>query len=172
MKITCDICKDLMPLVKDGIASEDSRRAVTEHMKECENCRKLYKNDNAELVEINPDLERELGKLKRRLQIFSAMLLMFGVFFGLSLTASEEMFYNSLIMPVIGALGYVLFRWKAMYQVPVLLLIMMFFINFFGVVRGMEVMNVIGVVIWVGIYAIFVEIGVLVAGLLHFAFRK
>ena len=172
MKITCDICKDLMPLVKDGIASEDSRRAVTEHMKECENCRKLYKNDNAELVEINPDLERELGKLKRRLQIFSAMLLMFGVFFGLSLTASEEMFYNSLIMPVIGALGYVLFRWKAMYQVPVLLLIMMFFINFFGVIRGMEVMNVIGVVIWVGIYAIFVEIGVLVAGLLHFAFRK
>jgi len=25
---------------------------------------------------------------------------------------------------------------------------------------------------WVGIYTIFVEIGILVAGLLHFAFRK
>ena len=171
-KITCDICKDLMPLVKDGIASEDSRRAVTEHMKECESCKKLYENESIEPVEINPDLERELGKLKRRLQIFSAMLLMFGVFFGLSLTASEEMFYNSLIMPIIGALGYVLFRWKAVYQVPILLLIMLLFINFFGIVRGMEVMPVMGVVMWVGIYTIFVEIGVLVAGLLHFAFRK
>ena len=171
-KITCDICKDLIPLVKDSIASEDSKLAVIEHMKECENCKKLYEAVNLEFVEINPDLERELGRLKRRFQIFSAMLLMFGVFFGLSLTASEEMFYNSLIMPVIGALGYVLFRWKAVYQVPLLLLVMMFFINFFGIVRGMEVMNVMGVVMWVGIYTIFVEIGVLVAGLLHFAFRK
>ena len=171
-KITCDICKDLMPLVKDGIASEDSRGAVIEHVKACEDCKKLYENDSIELAEINPDLERELGKLKRRLQIFSAMLLMFGVFFGLSLTASEEMFYNSLIMPVIGVLGYVLFRWKAVYQVPILLLVMLFIINFFGIVRGMEVMPVMGVVMWVGIYSIFVEIGVLVAGLLHFAFRK
>ena len=171
-KITCDICKDLMPLVKDGIASEDSRLAVIEHVKECKNCKKLYETASIEFVEINPDLERELGKLKRRLQIFSAMLLMFGVFFGLSLTASEEMFYNSLIMPVIGALGYVLFRWKAVYQVPVLLLIMLLVLNFLEIVRGMEVMPVMGVVMWVGIYTIFVEIGVLVAGLLHFAFRK
>ena len=171
-KITCDMCKDLMPLVKDGIASEDSRLAVIEHTATCEACKKLYENDNIELTEINPDLERELGKLKRRLQIFSAMLLMFGVFFGLSLTASEEMFYNSLIMPVIGALGYVLFRWKAVYQVPILLLIMLLILNFFEIVRGMEVMPVMGVVMWVGIYTVFVEIGVLVAGLLHFAFRK
>lgn len=27
-KITCDMCMDLMPLVKDGIASADSREAV------------------------------------------------------------------------------------------------------------------------------------------------
>lgn len=171
-KITCDMCKDLMPLVKDGIASKDSRMAVLDHINECENCKKVYESAHAELSEINPDLDLELGKLKRRLQIFSVMLLMFGVFFGLSLTASEEMFYNSLIMPVIGALGYVLFRWKAVYQVPVLLLVMMLIINFFGMARGMEIMPVMGVVTWVGIYTIFVELGVLVAGLLHFAFRK
>ena len=170
-KITCEICKDLMPLVKDGIASEDSRLAVEEHIKECEICRALYDGSRSE-PSGNPDLERELGKLKKRLQIFSAMLLMFGVFFGLSLTASQEMFYNSLIMPVIGALGYVLFRWKAVYQVPVLLLIMQLLINFLGLARGMEYMAVMEVVLWVGIYTIFVETGVLVAGLLHFAFRK
>ena len=97
---------------------------------------------------------------------------MFGVFFGLSLTASEEMFYNSLIMPVIGMLGYVLFRWNALYQVPLLLLGMLLLINCFGMVRGMEVMPVMGAVMWVGIYSIFVALGVLVAGLLHFVFRK
>ena len=170
-KITCDICKDLMPLVKDGIASEDSRMVVEEHIKECEECKKMYGSPVQE-PSINPDLEKELGKLKKRLQIFSAMLLVFGVFFGLSLTASQEMFYNSLIMPVIGVLGYILFRWNAVYQIPILLFLMLLFINGFGMVRGMEVISVMETVIWVAIYSIFVELGVLVAGLLHFAFRK
>jgi len=170
-KITCDMCKDLMPLVTDGIASEDSRRAVEEHVMECEACKALYDGSKQE-PSANPNLELELAKLKKRLQTFSAMLLMFGVFFGLSLTASEDMFYNSLIMPVLGALGYVLFRWKALYHVPRLLLVTLLFSNGFGMVRGMEVMAVMSVVMWVGLYAIFVGIGVLVAGLLHFAFRR
>ena len=171
-KISCDICKDLIPLVKDGIASADSCFAVKEHMEECVTCKKLYESEITAPSEPNVDIELELGKLKRKLQIFSVMLMMFGAFFGLSLTASEEMFYNSLIMPVIGALGYVIFRWKAIYQIPVLLLIMQLLINCFGMVREMEIMPVMGVVTWVAIYTIFVEIGVLVAGLLHFAFRK
>lgn len=170
--ITCDMCKDLIPLVKDGIASADSGLAVKEHIKECEACKKLYESGTAEPSELNMDLELELGNLKRKLQIFSVVLMMFGVFFGLSLTASEEMFYNSLVMPVVGALGYVIFRWKAVYQIPILLLVMQLLINCFGMVRGMEIMPVMGVVTWVGIYTIFVELGVLVAGLLHFAFRK
>ena len=171
-KISCDICKDLIPLVKDSIASADSCLAVKEHVKECETCKKLYEKEVTVTSELNVDLEAELGKLKRKLQIFSTVLMMFGVFFGLSFTASQEMFYNSLIMPVIGALGYVIFRWKAVYQVPLLLLIMQLLINFLGLVRGMEAMAVIEVVLWVGIYCIFVELGVLAAGLLHFAFRK
>jgi len=53
-KITCDMCKDLMPLVKDGIASEDSRLAVTEHLKECEDCKKgeCKKHEVSESVSI------------------------------------------------------------------------------------------------------------------------
>ena len=42
-EITCDICMDLMPLVQDGIASEDSRNAVEEHVKRCEQCAVHYK---------------------------------------------------------------------------------------------------------------------------------
>lgn len=171
-KISCDMCKDLIPLVKDGIASEDSCLAVKEHVKTCEACKKLYESETTEPSELNMDLELELGKLKKKLQIFSTVLMMFGVFFGLSLTASDEMFYNSLVMPVIGALGYVIFRWKAVYQVPLLLLIMQCLINFLGLARGMEYMPFVAILMWVGIYTIFVELGVLVAGLLHFAFQK
>lgn len=171
-RISCNVCMDLIPLVKDGIASEDSRLAVEEHMKTCESCKKLYAEEIKENSSDNVDLEQELGKLKRKLQTFSLVLLMFGAFFGLSLTASEEMFYNSLIMPVIGALGYVIFRWRAAYLVPVLLLIMQCLSNFLGVARGMEYMLFAETVMWVGIYTIFVLLGVLVAGLLHFAFRK
>lgn len=170
-KITCDMCMDLLPLVKDGIASEDSRLAVEEHIKDCEACKKRYESETVDLP-VNVDIEREIGNLKRRLQTFSAMLMMFGVFFGLSLTAGDEMFYNSLIMPIIGALGYVIFGWKALRQVPLLLLVMQFLINFLGMARGLEYMPIIGMVMWVGIYSIFAELGVLVAGLLHFAFRK
>ena len=36
MKITCDMCLDLMPLVLDGLASEDSEKAVREHIAGCE----------------------------------------------------------------------------------------------------------------------------------------
>ena len=170
-KISCDMCMDLLPLVKDGIASEDSRLAVENHIKDCETCRARQEGTLAE-SSVNVDLERELGKLKRKLQTFSAILMMFGVFFGVSLTASEGTFYNSLVMPVIGVLGYVIFRWKAAYQVPLLLLIIHFLSGALGMVRGLEELSIMGIVMWVGIYSVFVEVGVLVAGLLHFAFRK
>lgn len=171
-KITCDMCMDLMPLVKDGIASEDSKRAVKEHLETCESCRKRYDGELTDPAPVNMDLELELSKLKRKLQTFSTVLMMFGVFFGLGFTASEEMFYNSLIMPVVGALGYVIFRWRAAYLVPVLLFVMQCLLNIFGMARGLEYMPMVAILMWVGIYSIFVVLGVLVAGLLHFAFRK
>lgn len=170
-KITCDICMDLMPLVKDGIASEDSRMAVEEHIRNCGDCRKRYDGSVPESVQ-NPDLVTELGKLKRRLQIFSTVLMMFGVFFGVSLTSSDEMFYNSLVMPVIGILGYVIFRWRAVYLVPALLFAMQCLINFLGMAGGMEYMPFVAILMWIGIYSIFVELGVVIAGLLHYAFRR
>lgn len=170
-KITCGICKDLMPLVKDGIACEDSRLAVEAHISGCEECKMLYTNSMQE-SSVNPDLELEFEKLKKRVQIFLTLLLVSGAFLGLSFTASEDMFYNSLIMPVVGIIGYVIFQWNALWMVPLVLLIAQIITNFIGVMRGLEDITIMGVVMWVGIYSIFVALGVLVAGLLHFAFRK
>ena len=44
-KISCDMCIDLMPLVQDGVASEDSRNAVLQHLQECPDCRALYEGE-------------------------------------------------------------------------------------------------------------------------------
>lgn len=41
MKINCEIVQDLLPLYEDGVCSASSRAAVEEHLKTCDNCRKM-----------------------------------------------------------------------------------------------------------------------------------
>lgn len=41
MKLSCEIVKDLLPLYMDEVCSPESRKAVEEHMKACESCRKV-----------------------------------------------------------------------------------------------------------------------------------
>ena len=61
-KISCDICMDLIPLVKDGIASEDSCDAVKKHISKCEKCKvefdvieekKKINNEDISVLEYN-----------------------------------------------------------------------------------------------------------------------
>ena len=40
--MNCDIVRDLLPLYADGLCSEESRKAVEEHLKSCEACRSFY----------------------------------------------------------------------------------------------------------------------------------
>ena len=46
--MNCDIVRDLLPLYADGLCSEESRKAVEEHLKSCEACRKLLPEGPAE----------------------------------------------------------------------------------------------------------------------------
>lgn len=56
MKVTCEIIEDLLPLYADNVCSEQSRRAVTEHLRACEKCRRLIENAQAVPVpHIEPD---------------------------------------------------------------------------------------------------------------------
>ena len=43
MNLTCDIVKDLVSIYKDKLASKSSQVAIEEHLKECDSCRKYYK---------------------------------------------------------------------------------------------------------------------------------
>ncbi len=42
MEITCDIVMDLVDVYTNGVASEDTKNAVKEHLKTCKDCRRYY----------------------------------------------------------------------------------------------------------------------------------
>lgn len=165
IEISCDMCMDLLPLVRDGVASEDSKNAVDRHICNCPQCA-------AFAVEMPPavDENKAFQALRSKLSLFSAMVMAFGIIFGLSLTASSDLFYNALIMPLAGAIGYGIFRWKALYTVPLLLLVSHTATNFLGM--GAEYLDPASLLLWTGLYSIFAVLGTIVAGLLHFVFRK
>ena len=166
-EITCQVCMDLIPLVQDGVASEDSVAAVQQHIAHCESCRALYGGT----VPPAADSTAIFRKLQHKVQLLCTLLMMFAIFFGLGLTAGSGVFYNCLIMPVIGALGYLIFQWRAFYNVPVLLLIIHAVTNGMNLFRGVEHLDPLSLLWWTVIYCIFAAIGILIAGLLHFALR-
>lgn len=167
-EISCNVCMDLIPLVQDGIASADSREAVEQHISKCESCAACYSGEIPPVA----DTDKLITDVRRKVQFFFIMLLMFGIFFGLGLTASSELFYNSLIMPIVGVFGYVIFRWKSLYAVPLLLLFTNVISFVLNVIRGIEEIGMYSRVMWTGIYSIFVVVGIVIAGLIHYAFRK
>ena len=85
IKITCDVCMDLMPLVQDNVASEDSITLVKQHLETCPECRAMFEGQ----IPVPSDSNQIIEKIQRKTHTFLRMVLMFGVFFGLSLTASS-----------------------------------------------------------------------------------
>lgn len=165
-EITCEMCMDLMPLVHDGVASEDSIAAVERHIQGCSDCRTLFEGQ----LPAPSNRDKLLKKLQKEAKLFSSMVLMFGIFYGLMLTAGSGLFYNILIMPSIGAIGYYLFRWKALYKIPTLLLLTHLITNTLGF--GEEYLEPVALLFWTGLYCLFSLLGTTIAALLHFALKK
>lgn len=63
MKISCDIIKDLMILCEDDGCSEDSKRLVEEHKKDCKTCTEYY-NKLYGIEEVIPEIKEELKEEK------------------------------------------------------------------------------------------------------------
>ena len=95
-------------------------------------------------------------------------LIIFFVFLGFSWTGGEHLMYNSLIMPVVGVFGYCVFKWRAVYKMPILLLIINAFVCLFKLVD----LDLYSALVWTVIYSIFVLVGIAIAFLLHYALRK
>lgn len=175
-KISCDVCLDLIPLVHDRVASDDSTNLVYEHIKTCESCRAEFENTDLPDEKIIDD-KKIIKSIKKNLFLTSSVFIVFGALLGVYLSNSMGMFYNFLIMPIVGACGYLVFknRW---YFTPIGIFIIsyiwLFLQNIFdGVLSHGFSMEIFTMPMFFSvIYTGLVMLGALIAALIKFGFRK
>ena len=182
MKTECSIVRDLLPLYAENMVSPQTERFITRHLKDCPECNEEFKsikdnealliaeNNAAPKVDNITPFKKIMKKMNRQFYSVAYAALIFLIFLGYCWTgdSGENLMYNSLIMPVVGIFGYYVFRLKAIYKLPILLLIIDTFICIFKLVE----LDIYTAFLWTLIYSIFVFIGIAIAFLLHFALRK
>lgn len=68
-KIPCGMIRDTMPLYVEGLTSDETNREIEKHLQDCEQCKALFQDLQAELVcekpkDVNVD-EKEINYLKK-----------------------------------------------------------------------------------------------------------
>ena len=172
MKISCDIILDLIPLVTDNVASEKTKDLVYTHIGNCESCRKEFESYSIP-VQYEIDDKKIMSSIRRRIFITKLALLIAGAVVGVALTNSFGMFYNFLIMPVIGGLGFVLLEDK-WYLPPIGIFFLAYVWQFIqGLIEiGFSIRLFVYPVPLSIIYALLVLLGIVIAKLLTFAFER
>ena len=101
MKSKCNVAKDLMPLVIDGVASEESQQYVDEHIAECTECALTYGAMKVELPRANQEKERaemekaaKTMKKKRRKRVVLTGII--GAVLSIALFVGGEWLYHRL----------------------------------------------------------------------------
>lgn len=84
--ISCDVCRDLAPLVADGVASADSAALVREHLAHCEACRAEFSELCPQDTETPatpalpvPDEGRVLRRMQNKLTLWLLGFLVLGL---------------------------------------------------------------------------------------------
>lgn len=180
MKTECSVVRDLLPLYVEDMVSTETAQYVKSHLAECPECQaeleSLKAGEGLTAIEKNPveevakakPFKKMMKRMNRQFYSIAYAALIFLIFLGFGWTGGENLMYNSLIMPVVGIFGYYVFRWKAIYKVPILLLIIDTFVCLFKLVD----LDLYSAFVWTLIYSSFVLVGVAIAFLMHFAFRK
>lgn len=168
-EISCGICADLLPLVEDGVASEDSRRAVEQHLAHCPSCRRLA----GDLSPLPPPNDRRiLSAIRRRLAFIALALVLGGALLGAGISGGNGMFYNILLMPFIGAVGLLAFGKKSLLVPPGVFAVVFVWTVVRDSIESSLAVGLTGGVFFGMIYAVLCALGVLAAALLRFALRK
>ena len=180
MKTECSVVRDLLPLYVEDMVSPETAHYVKSHLADCPECQaelnSLQEGEGLTAIEKKPSVDTKdaksfkavMKRMNRQFYSLAYAALIFLIFLGFGWTGGENLMYNSVIMPVVGICGYYVFRWKAVYKVPILLLIIDMFVYLFQLVE----IGFADVFVWTFIYCIFVAVGMVIAFLLHFAFRK
>lgn len=70
MKYNCNVIRDLIPLLVDGVLSDDSRQVIREHLKECPECRGYYKTC-ARNISLEENTALDPGEIKDKEYLLS-----------------------------------------------------------------------------------------------------
>lgn len=174
MNISCNIILDLIPLVKDGVASDDSIIAVNEHIKSCESCKAEFETfESIKLEQPSIKDEKIIFAIKRSIFITQFIILTGGAVIGVALSNSMDMFYNLIIMPIIGGVSLVVFRRK-WYLAPLSVFVLTcIWQTIIGIVSGGFNWSALYMGLYYGvIYTVLVCLGLVISVLLKFAFKK
>ena len=180
MKTECSVVRDLLPLYVEDMVNPETAQYVKSHLAECAECQAELANlrEGAELstVEAKPvtryedakPFKKMMKRMNRQFYSIAYAAIIFLIFLGFGWTAGDNLMYNSLIMPIVGIFGFYVFKWKAIYKLPVLLLIIDLGVFAFQLVE----IGFADTLMWTVLYAIFVLVGVAIAFLLHYALKK
>lgn len=175
--MNCDVIKDLIPLVNDGAASEESIRLVGEHCESCTDCRDLLKCEPIRC----PKDEKIVKTLKKSVFVTHLAVVFIGILLGVWLTGSNQTFYNFYIMPFIGGLAYFTLRKKSLY-VPLAVVVLTELVQLFkelpylnaGFVQNLHTLGMLlySTLFYAAIYAALSLTGIAIAFLSVYAFRR
>ena len=179
MKNECKIVSDLLPLYSENLVCEETEEFVKNHLSECDACKKEFESlqngddlkeafneETTKPVEDIKPFKKIMKKMNLQVHSISYLLIIFFIFFGF--LSMNSVFYNSLIMPIVGAFGYIIFRFRAFYKLPILLLV----INFLACIFKFAEVELYDIFFWTAIFTAFVFVGIIIAYLIHFALRK
>ena len=176
--ISCDICLDLMPLVHDGVASADSQAVVMAHIAGCSDCSEAFQQLSAYAGhDAAPNDKAVLSKIKKRLFFIALAFLGCGALIGISLTSTFGMFYNLIIMPFIGIGSYFILKSKWFFA-PMSIFSVSYLWQFIknivdgALSEGSQLALFTVPLLFSSIYCVLAIVGVIIAALLHYAFRK
>lgn len=180
MKLDCCVVRDLLPLYVENMVCDQTAEQIKQHLAQCSDCQNecasFKDTGKLDVLEVPTEnlpadakpFKQIMRKLNRQMYSLAYGLIIFFILWGFSLTGGENLMYNSVIMPIVGLFGYYVFKWKALYKMPILLLVL----NLVAYNLHFAQIDFLSVFPWTAIYSIFVIVGVLIAFLLHFAFRK
>ena len=105
-KIPCAVCRDLMPLVQDGVASPESEALVKAHLAACPACRALRQGTVApDVPELPaPDDGKILQKLRRRYSTHLLLLAFVGIAAGVALGYTGSANWVILFLPLVWSI--------------------------------------------------------------------
>lgn len=102
-KIPCSVCRDLMPLVQDGVASPESEALVQAHMAVCQACRALWQGADEPTTPEPPapDDGKILQRLRRRYSMHLLLLAFAGIAAGIALGYTGRSNWVILFLPLV-----------------------------------------------------------------------